>query len=274
MFTLALANQKGGTGKTTVCVNVAAGLVRANQRVLVIDLDPQGNATVSLGLRVQPEQPTTAEFLLGQVRLEEVMVDSYLGDLSVIPATPDLAHAELEMAGQPKSQFFLRRALQRYQEVLSGFDFLLIDCPPSLSLLTVNGLCASQGVIVPVLCDYLSLEGLSHLLETLEQLRRKLNPHLEILGILPNMVDYRLRLTEESLQLLKERFKDLLFQTEVRTCSRLRESPSFGKAIFDYARSSVAAETYTSLVREVRQRMKKLTGRTDSEGREGVVSKK
>jgi len=259
MPVIAFANQKGGTGKTTACVNVAAGLVRNNQRVLVIDLDPQGNATVSLGLRLKPEEPTTAELLLGEARLTEVMVDSYLADLSVLPATPDLAHVEVELVRRPKNQFFLKRALKENEEVLSGFDFILVDCPPSLSLLAVNGLCTADFVIVPVLCDYLSLEGLSHLLTTLEQIQRKLNPDLEILGILPNMVDYRLRLTEESLSLLKEKFKSLLLQTEIRICSRLRESPSFGKAIFDYAGSSVAAENYARLTREIRQRLKKFT---------------
>ncbi|MCM8768146.1 MAG: AAA family ATPase, partial [Candidatus Omnitrophica bacterium] len=257
MVIIAFANQKGGTGKTTACVNVAAGLARSSQRVLVVDLDPQGNATVSLGIRVRPEQATIAEFLLEQARLEEVMVDSYLGDVSIIPATPDLAHVELELATRSKNQFFLKRALERYQEIIFSFDFILIDCPPSLSLLTVNGLCASDYVVVPVMCDYLSLEGLSHLLDTIEQLRRKLNPHLQVLGILPTMVDYRLRLTEESLQLLRQRFFDLIFRTEIRTCSRLRESPSYGKAIFDYARSSVAAENFVSLVKELSQRVKR-----------------
>jgi len=256
MHTIAFANQKGGTGKTTACVNVGAGLVRAGHRVLLLDLDSQGNATVSVGIRPAADQPTTAEFLQGQVRLEDVMVDSYLADLSVIPATPDLAHLEVVLAGRPKSQFHLRKAFERSETTLSAFDYILIDCPPSLSLLTVNGLSAAKHVIVPVLCDYLSLEGLSHLIETIGELRRHLNPSLEILGILPNLVDHRLRITEESLDLLRKQFGDRLFRTRIGTCSRLREAPSFGKAVFDYAPASTAAEQFAALVREIQRRVR------------------
>lgn len=257
MEIIAFANQKGGTGKTTACVNIAAGLVKTGERVLLLDLDPQANATVSVGIRTIPDEPTMAELIMGQVRLEEVMVDSYLGDLSVVPSSPELAHLEPELAGRVKNQFYLRRALEKHLDILKAFDFVLVDCPPSLSLLTVNGLCACKHVIVPVLCDYLSLEGLAHLLDTLGEITKRLNPDLSILGILPNLVDYRLRITEESLGLLKEKFSHLLFHNEIRTCSRLRESPSFGKAIFDYAGSSSAAENFSGLVREIKKRIKK-----------------
>ena len=255
MRIIAFANQKGGTGKTTVCVNTAAAMVKAGERVLLIDLDPQGNSTVSVGIRVNPENPTVIEFLQDQERIEEIMTASYLADLSVIPATPDLAHLEIDFAGKPKNQFSLRRAMEKNTDVLGAFDFVFIDCAPSLSLLTINGLCAAEHVVVPVLCDYLSLEGLSHLLDTITQIKKKLNPPLEILGVVANMVDYRLRITEESLSLLRERFGHLIFKTEIRTCSRLRESPSFGKAIFDYAVSSTAAENFTDLAKEIRKRL-------------------
>ncbi len=256
MKIISFSNQKGGTGKTTLCVNVAAALVKTGERVLLADMDPQGNATVSVGIRLKPEDLTMAEFMLEKARLEEVMIDSYLGDLSVIPASTGLAHAELDLVTRSKNQFFLKKAMESSMDIIKSFDYVLVDCPPSLSLLTVNGLCASSHIIVPVLCDYLSLEGLSHLIDTVGEIRKKLNPGLEILGILPNMIDRRLRITEESLSLLKKEFGSLLFKNGVSTCSRLRESPSFGKAIFDYAGGSTASEDFLAVAKEVKRRMK------------------
>jgi len=256
MKIISFSNQKGGTGKTTLCVNIAAALVKSGDRVLLIDMDPQGNATVSVGIRLKPEDLTIAEFLLERTRMEDVMIDSYLGDLSVIPSNTSLAHAELELVTRNKNQFFLKKALENNRDIINSFDFVLIDCPPSLSLLTVNGLCASSHVIVPVLCDYLSLEGLSHLMDTVAEMKKKLNPELEILGILPNMIDRRLRITEESLSLLRHEFGSAVFKNGVSICSRLRESPSFGKAIFDYAGSSSASEDFFSISREIKRRIK------------------
>lgn len=256
MKTIAFANQKGGTGKTTICVNTAAALVKEGERILIIDLDPQGNATVSVGVHPRPEDLTISEFLLNGARIEDVMVDSYLPDLSIIPSDTTLAHIEVELISKSKSQFFLKRALEKSKEVLNSFDFILIDCAPSLSLLTVNGLCASDFVIVPVLCDYLSLEGLSHIIETVNEVKSKLNPSLEILGILPNMIDRRLRITEESISLLRKEFGDIIFKQGVSICSRLREAPSFGKSIFDYARSSSASDEFLKISREIKRRIK------------------
>ena len=256
MHIIAFSNQKGGTGKTTCCVNLAASLVKLGERVLLVDLDPQGNATVSVGIKLNPENPTLSEFLLGQVRIEEVMVDSYLGDLSIIPSNPDLAHVEVELLSESKSQFFLKKRFEEHKEVINSFDFVMIDCPPSLSILTINGLTASDYVIIPVLCDYLSLEGLSHLLDTISEVKKRLNPTLDILGILPNMIDYRLKITEESLSLLKKEFGKKLFKNGIRVCSRLRESPSFGKAIFDYAKYSTAVEDFLNLAKELKRRVK------------------
>jgi chromosome partitioning protein len=257
MEIISFSNQKGGTGKTTACINIAAGLVRIGERVLVIDLDPQGNTTVSVGIRLKPEDLTVSDFLSGGARIEDVMLDSYMADLSVIPSDTTLAHTEVELVSRSKSQFSLKKSLEKSADVLNSFDFVLIDCPPSLSLLTVNGLCVSDYVIVPVLCDYLSLEGLSHLMETVEEVKKKLNPSLEILGILPNMIDRRLRITEESLSLLKKEFGSLIFKNGINVCSRLRESPSFGKAIFDYAVSSTASEDFLALAKEIKRRVNK-----------------
>lgn len=256
MHVIAFSNQKGGTGKTTCCVNIAAGLVSLGERVLLIDLDPQGNATVSVGVRPAPDQLTISEFLLGQARIEDVMVDSYLSDLSIIPSNPDLAHTEVEIMDMQKKQFLLRKALQRGQDVLSRFDFILIDCPPSLSILTVNGLCASEYVIVPVLCDYLSLEGLAHLLDTIEEIKKKLNPELDILGILPNMVDFRLRITEETLSLLNQKFGKKVFKNFIKVSSRIREAPSHGKSVIHYDKSSQACENFIAVAREIKRRLK------------------
>ena len=256
MHIIAFSNQKGGTGKTTSCVNIAASLVSLGDRVLLIDLDPQGNATVSVGIRPSPEDLTISEFILGQARLEDVMIDSYLADLSIIPSNPDLAHIEVEIVNQQKKQFFLKKVLQESKDIISRFDFILIDCPPSLSILTVNGLCASNYVVVPVLCDYLSLEGLVHLLDTIEEIRKRLNPKLQILGILPNMVDYRLRITEETLSLLHKKFKNKVFKNIIRVSSRLREAPSFGKSIIHYAKNSRAADDFLSIAKEIKRRVK------------------
>ncbi len=256
MKIISFSNQKGGTGKTTACVNTAAALVKTGERVLLIDLDPQGSATVSVGIRLKPEDLTVSDLMLGEARIEDVMQDSYLADLSVIPSDTSLAHTEIELVSKSKNQFFLKKAADKNTDVLKSFDFVLIDCPPSLSLLTVNGLSASGFAIVPVLCDYLSLEGLSHMMETVGEIKKKLNPPLEILGILPNMIDRRLRITDESLALLRKEFGGMVFKNGINVCSRLRESPSFGKAIFDYAGSSSAAGDFMALAKEIKRRVK------------------
>jgi len=256
MNIIGFSNQKGGTGKTTICVNLAAGLVKLKERVLIIDLDPQGNSTVSVGINLKPDDLSVREFILGEARIEDVMVDSYIADLSIIPSNSDLAHVEVEIANKSKNQFYLRKAIENSKDVLKSFDFIFIDCPPSLSLLTVNGLCACKYVIIPVLADYLSLQGLVNLLETIDMINKKLNPDLEILGIVPNMLDYRLKITEESLDLLREKFKDKLFKNGIKVCSRLRESPSYGKAIFDYAKNSQGAIDFLNLAKEIKRRLK------------------
>lgn len=256
MKIIAFSNQKGGTGKTTACVNIAAAFVKSRDRVLLIDLDPQGNATVSVGVHLKPDDLTIAEFLLNNARIEDVMVDSYLPDLSIIPSDTTLAHIEVELISRSKSQFLLKKALEKSMDVLNSFDFVFIDCPPSLSILTVNGLCGSDFVIIPVLCDYLSLEGLSHIIETVREIKSKLNPSLEILGVLPNMIDRRLRITEESIALLKKEFGNIVLRQGIGTCSRLREAPSFGKAIFDYAGSCSASDEFLIVAREIKRRIK------------------
>ncbi|MCM8833531.1 MAG: AAA family ATPase [Candidatus Omnitrophica bacterium] len=256
MNIIAFSNQKGGTGKTTICVNLAAGLVKLKERVLIIDLDPQGNSTVSVGINLKFDDLTVREFILGEVRIEDVMVDSYIGDLSILPSNPDLAHLELELCNKSKNQFYLKKAIENSLDVLNSFDYIFIDCPPSLSLLTVNGLCASKYVIIPVLTDFLSLQGLTNLLETIDMIKKKLNPELEILGIIPNMLDYRLKITEESLSLLREKFKDKVFKNVIKVCSRLRESPSYGKTIFDYAKNSQGAIDFINLAKEMKRRLK------------------
>ncbi len=256
MNIIAFSNQKGGTGKTTICVNLASALVKLKERVLIIDLDPQGNSTVSVGINLKPDDLTVSDFILGQARIEDVMVDSYIADLSIIPSNPDLAHIELEIANRSKNQFYLKKAIENATEILKSFDFIFIDCPPSLSLLTINGLCASRYVIIPVIADYLSLQGLANLLETIDLVKKKLNPEIEILGIVPNMLDYRLKITEESLELLRQEFKDKLFKNGIKVCSRLRECPSFGKTIFDYAKNSQGAIDFLNLAKELKRRIK------------------
>lgn len=247
---LAIVNQKGGTGKTTVSVSLSAGLAKRKFRILLIDLDPQHNATLSLGIDPTPLS-STYEVLLGEADLEEILIKTPISNLTLAPAKVDLSNADINLANEARYQFRLRESLN---PIVNEYDYILVDCPPSLGLLTINALVAADNVIIPILCDYLSLEGLRQLTTSIERVQQGLNPSLKILGILPNMVDFRLNITKESLNLVKSHFKDLVFKNLIRTCVRVKEAPSFDKSIFDYAPHSTGAKEYTRLVTEVIRR--------------------
>lgn len=232
-------------------MNLAAGLAAKKFRTLLIDLDPQANATISLGVDPANTDLSTYQVLMGQAGLGDIVISSPVERLSLAPAKIDLAHAEINLASQDHIQFKLKDNLRT---IRAKYDYVLVDCPPSLSLLTVNALAASHGVIIPILCDYLSLEGLKQLISSIQQAKRNLNPKLKILGILPNAVDYRLRITRESLDMVREHFKDLVFHNVIRTCVKLKEAPSFRESIYSYAPNSAAALDYKAALKELLKR--------------------
>lgn len=251
---LAIVNQKGGTGKTTVAVNLSVGLAKRKFKTLLIDLDPQHNATLSLGIDSMDLPVSTYEVLLGGATLEETLIKTPISNLTLAPAKVDLSNADVNLANEARYQFRLKESLN---PVARQYDYILVDCPPSLGLLTINALVAVDSVIIPILCDYLSLEGLKQLITSIEKVQKRLNSNLKVLGILPNIVDFRLNISKESVGLVESHFKGLVFKNLIRTCVKVKEAPSFGKSILDYAPNSTGAKEYTKLVTEVIRRAKR-----------------
>lgn len=250
---LAIVNQKGGTGKTTVSVNLSVGLAKRKFKTLLIDLDPQHNSTLSLGIDTLTLPLSIYDVLLGETTLKETLINTPITNLTLAPANVELSNAGINLASEPRYQSKLKESLT---PITNGYDYIIIDCPPSLGVLTINALVASDSVIIPVLCDYLSLEGLRQLIASIETVQKGLNPYLKILGILPNMVDFRLNIAKESLTLVKTRFKELVFKNVIRTCVRIKEAPSFGKSIFNYDGNSRGSAEYNRVVTEVIRRTK------------------
>jgi chromosome partitioning protein len=257
--TVAVANQKGGVGKTTTSVNLAAGLAQAGRRVLLVDLDPQGNATMGSGIDKRKAARTVYHVLLGLGDITTIRIASESGGYDLVPANRDLAGAEVELVDLPNREGRLRSALER---LANDYEFVLIDCPPSLSLLTVNALAAADEVLIPMQCEYYALEGLSDLVGTIKRVRAHINPRLEIAGLLRTMYDPRNTLSHQVSQQLVEHFGDKVYRTLVPRNVRLAEAPSFGAPAVRWDRASKGAQAYLALVDEVLARSGVLDGRT------------
>ena len=245
---LAIANQKGGVGKTTTTVNLAASLAATKRRVLLIDLDPQGNATMGCGVDKMTLKQTVYHVLLEEKSITEVRVANTCGKFDLIPANRELAGAEVELVDLPHREKRLKSALSSIE---ADYDFVLIDCPPALNLLTVNGLCAAHAVMIPMQCEYYALEGLSDLVQTIKRVRTSLNPRLEIEGLLRTMFDPRNTLAQQVSEQLQRHFGDKVYRTVIPRNVRLAEAPSYGVPVLYHDKTSKGAQAYLALAGEL-----------------------
>jgi chromosome partitioning protein len=254
---IAVANQKGGVGKTTTAINLSACLADAGKRVLLVDVDPQGNATSGLGVDRKSVVASVYELLLEDMSPQQIMVSSRVPGLFVIPATIDLAGAEIELVPRISRENRLKKALQGVRQ---EFDFVIIDCPPSLGLLTINALTAADSILIPIQCEYYALEGLTQLMDTFKLVREALNPGLEVEGVLLTMFDGRTNLSIQVVDDVKKYFKGKVYRSIITRNVRLSEAPSHGLPITLYDAKSKGAEAYTELAREVIEHVQERAG--------------
>ena len=254
MKIIAVANQKGGVGKTTTAINLSAALAERGHRVLLIDLDPQGNASTGLGLEPGLRLKTTYDVLLSQTPVAEAIQPSAVPGLDIVPATTDLSSADMELMSNGRRSFRLRNALRGPELAVAGYDFVFIDCPPSLNLLTVNAMVAAHSVLVPLQSEFFALEGLSQLMLTLRQIRQGANPKLRIEGVVLTMFDTRNRLSQQVEDDAREALGDLVFKTRIPRNVRLSEAPSYGRPVLTYDPISRGSAAYRALATELLDR--------------------
>lgn len=250
---IAVANQKGGVGKTTTAVNLAASLGVLEQKVLLIDADPQANATSGLGIDVEHQNKGTYQLLEHSASLDQVIISVPSANVNVVPSHIDLVAIEIELVDKPNREYMLYQALEGVRE---RYDFVIIDCAPSLGLLTLNALTTSDSVLIPIQCEYFALEGLGKLLNTIKSVQRIHNKNLDIEGMLLTMYDSRLRLSNQVVDEVKKHFHEMVFNTIIQRNVKIGEAPSFGESILDYDSTSKGAENYLNLAHEVIEKNK------------------
>ena len=252
---LAIANQKGGVGKTTTAVNLAAALGVLEKKVLLVDADPQANATSAIGFSITPEQPGVYELILQSVEISKTIIKTKSPNVKLIPSHINLVGAEIELINKNKREFMLKKGLEK---IYDNYDFIIIDCAPSLGLITLNALTAADSVIIPIQCEYFALEGLGKLLNTIKSVQKTHNQLLDIEGLLLTMYDVRLRLSNQVVEEVKKHFGKMAFRTIIQRNIKLSEAPSFGEDIISYDASSRGAKGYLSLANELIKRNKLL----------------
>ena len=249
---ISFANQKGGVGKTTSCVNVASSLGVLGHKVLIIDLDPQGNTTSGVGISKRGLKASTRELLNGEIPVRDIITETPYENLYVIPTNTTLANAEFDLLDFEESEARMKNALA---EVKDEFDYILIDCPPSLGMLTINAFTASDGIIVPMQCEFYALEGLSQLMITINRIKRLYNPDLAVTGILITMYNSRLLLSMQVISELKKHYEDKIFETKISRNVKLSEAPSFGKPAYYHDKNSKGAKEYIEVAKEIMTRI-------------------
>jgi chromosome partitioning protein len=253
---LALANQKGGVGKTTTAINLAAGLAELGMNVLLVDIDPQGNSSTGLGIRPEARKKTSYDLIVDGADLQDVVIETGLPNVMIIPANADLSSADLDIVSNERRSYLLHDALRRPEIEAFAFDYILIDCPPALSLLTINALVACNSVLVPLQCEFFALEGLSQLMLTIRDVRRSANPDLRIEGVVLTMHDRRNRLTAQVEADARANMGELVLKTTIPRNVRISEAPSYALPVLTYDPSSKGAEAYRALAKEIAARRK------------------